>query len=490
MCRGDFLHNKAVNKILGLKEKIPLNLEEMRSNLRVTFYQVNPISEFLDSFYEGLKTSFIELGIETIEFEEALDDSGKIQSGIAVFAAGMNDDAKDMLVDRVNSLYNNPVIGLYERDCPAKPNDSNQDKLNSIISVLAYDVVHIAIFVNKESWTIGTMNGAVIRTQYDQDLKETILNSLVPKLTAQVVPPNILCDISYRHNQFDPTLPKYSQFVKDVTGSALLLKENGLIMSHTSVDSLNFKSKFHERVIRAYLDQRSGMSYGFMAWQLPLESKPAVLVADTENIEDDYTEGNNIMVSFMGKKYIVETPEVWVLSTRSGCNKTDINVSKDIIKMGLSEGRITLDLPNGEENRQDIKPSYDTFSILAHAVGNAIISSLLKTIKGVNSFSSVLESKGASIFHWHGYLEQNQIPKNHVMHGINNPPVSCSTRQSAVYSLLGKLEALEISIAENIDYFGDVHLEPHHGTNISSINNLTEIVEYLNKYFYQPLVKK
>ena len=474
-----FVCRETVSKILGLNELAPLSIKGMADNLKVTFRQLNPISDSLNNFYDNLRLSFEELGVQTLDFEDALDDNKKVRPNIAVFVAGMNDDAKDMMVNHVSSLYKNPIIGLYEGACPANPEDSNQDKLSSIISVLAYDVVHIAIFTNEQAWTICTMNGAIISIPYNQNLTNNIFNLLVPKLTAQVVPPSILTDILYRTEIFDPRQPEFTPIIEDLTSAALILKEDGLIMSHTKVSSLKFKNKFHERVIKAFLDQRSGMSYGFMVWQLPVQSKPAVLV-NSNDIEDFYPNKNYIKVSFRGKQYRIEIPDVWVISTRSGCDKTNLDISKDIVRMGLSNGEVILDLPIGSTKEQDVKPSYDTLAILAHALGNSILSSLLKTINGDNLFSQALDTKGASLFHWHGYLEKDQVPLNHFIHGDENPSVSCSTRQSALYSFLGKLDALNESTLQNTGFLGDVHVEQHHGTNISSIKSLTEVVTYLH----------
>ena len=479
---GDFLVTESVSRILGLDPNIPLTLEDMRLKLKVTFHLLNPISASLNNFFDSLRLAFEELGIQTFDFDETLDETGKVKPGYAVFVAGMTDNGQDMMVNRVNSLYNNPIIGLYAGKSPVNPEDSNQDKLDSIITVLAYDVVHVAIFVDKNSWTIGTMNGAIIQTPHSKDLKNTILGCLVPKLTAQVIPPNLLVEISYRHNSFDASQLQYADIIDDFSKAALLLSEHNLIMSHTKVSSLNFKNTFHERVIRHYLDHRSGMSYGFMVWQLPVKSRPAIL-ADADNKEQYYPDGNYIPVTFLGNNYLVETPDVWVLSTRSGCDKTNLDISKDIVRMGLSDGNIILDLPKGVDDEQDVKPSYDTLAIMAHALGNSIINSLMKAILGDNKFSQNLDNKGVSLFHWHGELEAHQLLENHFVHGAANPSVSCSTPQSAVYSFMGKLQALEDCIVQKGEFLGDIHIEPHHGTNISSIKSLEEIVIFLQKYY-------
>jgi hypothetical protein len=474
----EYFRTGNASRILGLKEDIPLSLADMRSNLKVTFYQLNPVSPFLNSFFNKLRLGFENLGVQVLDFNDSLDETNKVKPNITVFVAGLSDDAEDLMVSHVSSLYKNPIVALYEGESPVNPDDTNQDKLNAIISVLAYDVVHLAIFVNDLNWTICTMNGAIIPTPHNDDLGKTIESCLIPKLTAQVIPPNILTSIDFRYNSFNPQEVAYSSIIEDIKRASQLLKEDGLIMSHTKVSSLTFKNKFHERVIRAYLDQRSGMSYGFMTWQLPVNSKPALVENSAEYQKQSDT--NFTTISFFDKSYLVEIPDVWVIATRSGSDKSKLDMANDIVKMGLSNGKIIIDLPVGIAKDADVKPSYDTLAILAHAVSNSIVSSILKAEFGDNPFSKALDNNGLALFHWHGYLEKDEIPLNHFEHGRENPSVSCSTRQSAVYSLIGKLEALENSIIAKTDFLGDIHVEPHHGTNISSILSLTEIVKFLN----------
>lgn len=146
--------------------------------------------------------------------------------------------------------------------------------------------------------------------------------------------------------------------------------------------------------------------------------------------------------------------------------------------MGLVEGDIIFDLPVGVD-RQDIQPSYDTLSILAHATGNAIAASILRAQESNPVFSRNLADKGASISHWHGYPNEDQNPFGYFSHGKNNPPVSCSTPQSAVYSLAGKMSSLNKSISSNKEYCGDVHIEKYHGTNITGIMSLEETARWV-----------
>jgi hypothetical protein len=80
---------------------------------------------------------------------------------------------------------------------------------------------------------------------------------------------------------------------------------------------------------------------------------------------------------------------------------------------------------------------------------------------------------------WHGYVPENKLPNNYFLHGTNNLPVACSTPQSSIYALAGKLHAFQSSIFEQNIYRGDVHIEPHHGTNVTGCMTLTETAKWV-----------
>ncbi|HHE32875.1 MAG TPA: hypothetical protein ENL07_09720, partial [Chlorobaculum parvum] len=126
------------------------------------------------------------------------------------------------------------------------------------------------------------------------------------------------------------------------------------------------------------------------------------------------------------------------------------------------------------------RPSFDTLTIIAHAVGNTMIASILRTLRPDSRFPKLLERFGSGMTHWHHYPDDDMIPKGYIKHGKENPPVSCSTPQSAAYSLLGKLEALERALEAGTDYRGDVHIEPGHGTNVVGAATLSDMAEFLN----------
>jgi len=141
---------------------------------------------------------------------------------------------------------------------------------------------------------------------------------------------------------------------------------------------------------------------------------------------------------------------------------------------------------------KNFKTSFDTKVILAHSLGNVICASILEYLKPGSRFAKAVKENGLALAHWHGYINTKHIPSGWHVYGEKNPHVSCSSLQSAIYALQGKLNTLSKVIKEDIDYLGDIHIEPHHGSNITHYT-LVETAEFFlqdndvanlgNKYF-------
>ena len=63
--------------------------------------------------------------------------------------------------------------------------------------MLAWNLIHVPIFVQDDTWTVCTMNGGVVECLNDDNITDDVLYALVPKLTAQVVPPT-QADVTFR----------------------------------------------------------------------------------------------------------------------------------------------------------------------------------------------------------------------------------------------------------------------------------------------------
>ena len=153
--------------------------------------------------------------------------------------------------------------------------------------------------------------------------------------------------------------------------------------------------------------------------------------------------------------------------------------NKDLLKIGLKNGRMLIQVPKGLKITPDYKPSFDTKVILAHALGNAIIGLVLKHLNPDSGFVKNLESNGMAIAHWHGYINPNVVPDGWQVYGEGNTPVSCSTSQSAIYALAGKIDSFIRYLPEKRNYSGDIQIEPHHGSNMCHLS-LKDLADFLS----------
>lgn len=469
------LSEAAVNAILGITTPVPIVPDALARSLTITFFPVRDVPDRVRAFSDRLEGSLRSCGTTLVSYGEALSDpeAEKLREGIVVIAPG-NLATGDLPVDHVTNLRRATVVGIVDGPCPATSEKDSQDKLNSIVKMLAWNIVQVVIYVDDNVWTVCTMNGALIRCSYET-FDRDVFSVLVPKIAAPVVPPHA-SDFDAREGGVDLREPRYRPYIQDFQESGKLWADTGLILFHTSLESLEFRNRYYKRLAAAYLDHRSGMSYGFLARQLPVAPAPVISMADATSrfgagpaagdvINTD--EGLWVKAHLPAGEVWMQVPEVWVLMTRSGCDKSNIDPHRDLAKLGLSRGRIIFATPRGVSPGVDSKPSYDTQTILSHAVANALVAALQLKMTSSSRFASTLTSSGMALAHWHGYLHQAQLPDAYVVHGEENPPVSCSTFQAAIFALRGKLDAFVRAAASGREFGGDLHTEPHHGVNLT-----------------------
>jgi hypothetical protein len=466
------INSSSLHDLLGIPLDTPLSIDEMCGRLHPVFYPAPALSVRLEQFCNALVAAMQSLGIPVCSSDDALGGDGRFAPGTVILAPG---DFPDHLlaINRVTTLYNNIIVGIYDEPAPLTRDSSPQQRLDAIVGRLARDMVHILIYVTDQSWTICTMNGGVVTFPTPFPLQEDVRCTLVPKLTAQVVPPRAE-ELDIMHGELHTGTAEFETVAADFMQCSALWSNNAALLTHTSTKGLDYRSAFYQRIVARYLDHRSGMSYGFFASQRPVAVQPALF----------YSGEGLLPVRLQGHNFFIPVPQIRVITTRSGCRKNHLDPKRDLVEIGLiqrnGKGRAYLKTPAGSSPEMVAKPSFDTLTILAHALGNALAASILMTLNPESGFPFHLARFGASMTHWHDYPDLSQLPEGYYLHGGSNPPVACSTPQSAAYSLLGKIAALEVAIEQGTEYRGDVHVEPNHGTNIIGILSLAETALLLN----------
>jgi hypothetical protein len=477
------ISSHSLHHLLGIPPDTPLSIDEMCKRLKPVLYPAPELSPRLERFCGALASAMHDLGIALLSNEQASDNDGRFVPGTVILAPGYFPDNL-LAINRVTTLYNNIIVGIYDEPAPLTHDSLPQQRLDAIVGRLARDMVHILIFVTDHSWTVCTMNGGVVTFKTPLPTREDVRNTLVPKLTAQVVPPRAE-ELDIELGMLQTGTPRFEAVAKDFLQCSKLWSRNACLLTHTSTEGLEYRSNFYKRIVARYLDQRSGMSYGFFACQLPVAVEPALFLEESGPASDDGAQKRCMVhIEVQGRTLLVPVPQLRVITTRSGCRKNHLEAKNDLVEIGLTQrmgrGRAYLQTPAGSSPEMVAKPSFDTLTILAHALGNALCASILMKLRPEARFPIHLARFGASMTHWHDYPDSALLPEGYHLHGAENPPVACSTPQSAAYSLLGKIAALEIALKEGTAYCGDVHVEPNHGTNIVGMLSLAETARLMN----------
>jgi len=529
------LTKKTIQEIFSLEDYFHLLPEEMAKEVSVTFYPYdsNNVGSELEEFNEKLRDSFKRLGVNIVPYEKAFQivpvykilrrifrifannllficqslfkkepdliwvnfgtflnslKRKRIAKGVSVITTGENETG-NLPMEKISSFTKNSIITIVELPSYINENSSFHEHFEFAMNGFAYHLTNIILAVREDKFIIYNFNLSHPIFKIDEKFDNNILYSLIPKI-ASPIKPRKLSDFNIAKKGFDLHDQFHKECVEDLVESASVLENSGLYPPGMKVSEMPFRKEYHRWIGKIHLDNRSGMSYGFLARQLPTKIEPLI---SQEEVSNNYNK--NVSEEFFyydGRCYIkiridnknhffLKIPDIWVLTQRSGCNKTNMDPIQDILKLGIINNQLQIQRPTGASAELVFKPSFDTDVILAHALGNIIIASILKHFYPDNFFSEHLETHGMAIAHWHGYINKKFIPKGFLLHGTKNPHVSCSSPQSTVYALEGKLKSFIEFFINNEEvkhYKGDIHIEPHHGTNLI-FPSLAEFGEFI-----------
>ncbi len=469
---------EAIKFLLGITENVPLTEKLMARSLKIAFFPAKASSRAVSLFEKKLKYSLLKSGAQILDFNEIVqkDSSGKerIQGGVVVFYSNCNKYNK-MPMDYVGSLSNNPIIKIVLEDEKLEIDKlAYNQQMTHGLKLFTKHMCHLVISINRLGWKSFSYNGFSERVLFGANFDLQVLNKLIPKLATRVMPLKLNEFRLIKDEKDFVSNPYVKPFLRDLVKGGRLLAHTNLFYSVRNVDKFNYTKLLYRRIASKYLDERTGMSYGYIARQLPIVlpkiiSSRHLLRGLCEIRRGVFIDKNkDIYLSFVfGKKtYFINVPEVWTLMSRSGSNKTNLDPLKDVLMVGLVKGVLVLRVPNSIDLESNYRPSYDTRLILAHSLANVLYGAILKSFSDSSRFVAMMEGMGAGMVHWHGAIAEEFVPRGWYIYGENNPPVLCSSPQSAIYAFLGKEKSVLAAISGKTEFIGDVHIEPQHGLNI------------------------
>jgi hypothetical protein len=514
--------------VLGIPGEVRTDPEEMADQLRVTRFPLDEMdaSERERRFAKRLMDAFEEAGVEVVDYEQTLEplDLGtaatwvkrslkraamapvraltgngdgsasfeeakrpplsalldvrlgdRIEPGTTVVAVGEGDEG-ELPVDRMGEFKDVTIVTVADAPDHVDEEMPFTDHYETALEMFAHYMTNVVVGVDEDEWFLYNFNGSHPFYDRDVDLTEEVRTSLVPKLAAPIRPPK-LEGFDVREEAFDPTDDLHAPIVEEMVDSANVLDESGLYPEGKDLDELPWRNDFYRWAGKIHLDDRTGMSYGFLARQLPTEVPRARPPEDARGRLGrappaagtvDQIDGDLVATLDTPRgPRVLRVPPVEVMTLRSGCDKTDPDPEQDLVKLGLEAGQMVMSTPVGTRVEEGYRPSFDTKVILAHAVGNALVAGLVAADDDTTDFADHLADEGMALAHWHGYPNPEHLPDGWHVHGADRPPVSCGTPHAGLFALQGKLEAYARAVEAGEPFLGDAHLEPQHGTNLT-----------------------
>lgn len=391
----------------------------------------------------------------------------KQQKESIVRIAKLSSWAEDHAMKYVESL-NTQVVMLTELDTKfSNPDIQYESKIAIGLNTLIKNFSQLAIGVSDTKISILNMN--LSDSIYSKDeLKNFVLNSLIPKIYLPIFP------LPISRFQVGEYNPKQSIYAQKLVAMGRKLAQTNLFPSGSKLSQI-IKRKSHRDIVDLIVNGRTGVSYGFVAYaesphyigEVEITEKEWENLFPVEGFSFDEVRQNSICRWYIKIKiddsYLFkQIPDIWLVSSRSGSDKTNLNIEKDIIRVGLNSN-LLLQIPSGIDHKMtDIKPSYDIYVMLAITLASAL-------------YTPELIADGAPIIHFHGYPAFDWFKQNEYCGGVNNPSVPCGSYESGVFNFLG-ISSLANQSFKNLALISLI--EPDHGTNIIA-NDWEYLVERL-----------
>jgi TubC N-terminal docking domain len=345
---------------------------------------------------------------------------------------------------------------------------SYQQKIKIGLNTLVRTFSEIVIGVSQTHLSILNMNlsDSIFPRS---EIGNFILNSLIPKVFVPILPLSIS---RFECGQYDPQVSPYA---KKLVELSQILAETNLFPSGSKLTQV-IKRRSHRDLVDVIVNGRTGVSYGFLAYAEPPQYfgnseiteaewnclRPVPGFSPHEVRENDCDRWYIKTSTGNERDRFQQIPDIWIVSSRSGSSKTNLDLERDVVRMGLKKG-LFFQIPQGiDPERMDIKPSYDIYVMLAIALSAAL-------------YTPELIKAGFPIVHFHGYPSSEWFQPNEYCTGVKNPSVPCGTYESGVLNYLG-LHRVAQQHGDEIKLVSLI--EPDHGTNVIA-HNLDYLVERL-----------
>ena len=379
--------------------------------------------------------------------------------------------AEDHAIQRLEDPTATQVILLTELDSrfvdDALP---YPEKIGIGVNTLISQFSEIVIGVSEEKISILNMNLSDSLFERNQ-LEGFVARSLIPKIYVPISP---LPLSRFELGHYDLEHSPYAQNLISLSHS---LASTGLFPSGFKLAEV-VQRQSHRDIVSAIVNGRTGVSYGFVAYAEPPQYVGEKEISaqvwktllpvdgfDSEEVRQNHQGRRYLRTEVNGRSCYKQIPDVWLVCSRSGANKTSLDLSKDVLRLGICGGELTLQVSEGVDvQASDIKPSYDTYVMAAIALATAL-------------YTPELIASGAPIIHFHGYPAKEWFQAKEDYAGSQNPAVPCGTYESGVFNFLS-IHELASSGQRPLSLAGLV--EPDHGINLIA-SDLAYLLNRLEK---------
>lgn len=465
---------ESVSRLLGLADVPELDPSQLRPT--VVFRPLPPgfEDETLREFYGELEAALVRCGARVVPWAQALKPEGRrdgfvLAGGIdAVFDVPKARPIEEHVVRFLEDLRQTQSVGVTRIASDAPSADVPfHEQLQLGLGELTEALCPIVIGVGKDRLSLVNLNlshAEVPRAALDSLLER----SLIPRLASPTRPIPIG---SFQRGWFrieDNDCVVSLRELASGLARTELFPPGAQLRSFLGIARLG---PVASRLFEEFTEGRTGVSYGFLAVAAPPVYSGEVPGLDAWDAlypiagapDAELRQGSN------GRWYarirdgegegIVEIPDVWVYSSRSGApDKTNLAAKEDIVRVGLVKGRMHCDIAEGLDFAADVRPSFDTGVMLAMALAAAL--------GRCDRFSQPMP-----IVHFHGYPRATWFERNERFIGQGNPEFGCGTSEA---SALAFLETCQLLSEKDVELA--CVIEPGHGSNLiaSSVPRLLQ----------------